>query len=134
MADSAAAEGRALTRTNLWRIFWISAVVSAVAAQEGANLQVWARLFFIGLACVLVYRGLRWALWLLGVLTVFAGLAMVFVAVMWQRLDWPNRVLLAAGGIVQVLAFVILLRAPEVRAFMDAQRARSGSGGPSSRA
>ncbi len=136
MADSPAlspaAEGRGLTRTNLWRIFWISTVVSVVAAQDTPGNAIWARLLVIGLSCLLVYRGLRWALWLLGALTVFAGLAMVLVGVLRGGLDWTNRLLFAAGGVVQVLAFVILVRAPEVRAFMDAQRARSPIGGPPS--
>jgi hypothetical protein len=128
MVDASADEGRALARTNLWRIFSISVVVSVVAARGPAGDAVWARLFVIGLACLLVYRGLRWALWLLGILTVFAGLAMVAVGIGVEGIDWTNRVLLAVGGAVQVLAFVILARAPEVRAFMAAQRARGGDG------
>jgi hypothetical protein len=114
-------EGRALVRTNLWRIFFISACVAWVAAETLAS-AAWMRLIVIGLVCLLVYRGLRWALWLLGALTVFAGLSMIAIALIRPDLHWTDRYLFAAAGVVQVLAFVILLKAPEAREFMRHQR------------
>lgn len=117
------AAGRRLARVNLWRIFAISALVTVVAASQlGAGQADVLRLVVIALCCVLVYRGHRWALWLLGLLTVGAGALMVVLSLAMPALDWTYRVVLGVLGAVQVLAFVILLKAPEVRAFMDAQR------------
>ena len=119
-------EGRSLARVNLWRIFWVSAFVTWLGAQASNQALVGAlRIVMIGLMCVLVYRGFRWALWLLGALTVLAGVLMVGVAVGKAGLEPLDRALFAVGGAVQVAAFVILLRAPAVSAFMRSQRDRS---------
>ncbi len=126
MTDAELEEGRALVRTNLWRIFWVSAIVAWLGSRSAGNLA-WLRLVAIALACLLAYRGLRWGLWLLGVLTVFAGAMMIGLALTVPGLEWTDRVLLAGGGMVQVLAFLILLNAPEVRAFMEHQRRAHGS-------
>lgn len=113
-------------RVNLWRIFWVSAVVTWLAAGAAdANLvATWGRLVIIGLCCLLVWRGSRRALWALGLFTVFAGGAMFVMALVMKGLDWTDRIVFAIAGGVQVLAFVILLKAPEVRAFMAAQKER----------
>jgi hypothetical protein len=122
--DAELAVGRALTRTNLWRIFWISAVVGLMSSSV-LGAAAWLRVALIGFVCLLVYRGLRGALWVLGLLTVFAGVMMVFTAVARPGFDWTDRVLFGVLGVVQVLAFVILLKAPEVRAFMEGQRGKT---------
>lgn len=117
------AEGRTLVRVNLWRIFWVSAVVAWVAARaEGTGSTAWLRLAAIALMCVLVYRGRRWALWMLGFFAVLAGVLMVLLALLSPKLQLFDRVLFALLGAVQVIAFVILVKAPSVRAFMAAQR------------
>jgi hypothetical protein len=121
MNDTELIEGRALVRTNLWRIFIISACVAWIASSSTGS-AAWMRLIVIGLVCLLVYRGLRWALWLLGALTLIAGLMMIGVALARPELHWTDRYLFAAAGAVQVLAFVILLKAPEARQFMQHQR------------
>lgn len=124
MTDALVADGRALTRVNLWRIFAVSAVVTWIAARApGANAALWPRLGLILLACLLVYRGYRWALWLLGFLTVLAGSMMVVLAVAKEGMHWTDRIMFGVPGAFQVLAFLILVKAPEVRAFMEAQRA-----------
>ncbi|MDB4907718.1 MAG: hypothetical protein JWO05_2502 [Gemmatimonadetes bacterium] len=119
-------EGRSLVRVNLWRIFWVSAVVTWLAAgSAGSNpVATWGRLAVIALCCVLVWRGSRRALWALGLFTVFAGAAILVIAFAMKGLDWIDRVVFAIAGGVQVLAFVILVKAPEVRAFMAAQKER----------
>jgi hypothetical protein len=121
MNDTEVIEGRGLVRTNLWRIFLISACVASLASGSTGSAS-WMRLVVIGLVCLLVYRGFRWALWLLGALSVFAGLMMIGVALTRPDLHWTDRYLFAAAGVVQVLAFVILLKAPEAREFMTHQR------------
>jgi hypothetical protein len=120
--------GRALVRTNLWRIVWVSLVVGGVAASApGARpLASAARLGLIVLTALLVYRGLRWALWLLGAMTVLAGIAMVVVAFVHPDLDWLPRALFAVGGTAQVLSFLVLVKAPEVRAYMASRRGAGG--------
>ena len=123
------ADGRALTRVNLGRIVGVAAVIAAMSSPL-LGAAAWLRLAMIALVSVLVYRGMRGALWALGVLTVFAGVGMVFVALVRGELSWTDRVLFAVLGAVQVLAFVILLKAPEVQRFMAHQRARSASGPP----
>jgi hypothetical protein len=118
-------EGRSLTRINLWRIFWVSAIVTMLAVQgnSGQNASAaWLRLAAIALLCLLVYRGLRWALWALGVFAVLAGALMVFAAVAKPEMSVATRLLFGATGALQVAAFVILVRAPAVRTFMAAQR------------
>jgi hypothetical protein len=127
MNDTELIEGRALVRTNLWRIFFISACVAWIAARSSGS-EAWMRLVVIGLVCLLVYRGLRWALWLLGALTLFAGLMMIGVALARPELHWTDRYLFAAAGVVQVLAFLILLKAPEARQFMEHQRDLAAQG------
>ena len=129
-ADDELAQGRALTRTNLWRIVWVSAVVAALSARIVGPVS-WLRLAVIALVSLLVYRGLRGALWVLGVLTVFAGAGMAVVALVRTDMRWADRLLFGGLGVVQVLAFVILLKAPEVQRFMAHQRTRAG-GGPGS--
>lgn len=116
--------GRMLVRTNLWRIVWVAVVVHMIAGgAPDANVPATvARLVMIGLTAWLVYRGLRWALWLLGALTVLAGVFMVVVALVTPALDWTLRALFAVAGAAQVFAFLVLVKAPEVRAFMQAQR------------
>jgi hypothetical protein len=122
-------EGRVLVRTNLWRIFWVSAVVTWIASGSPTSTLAgtWGRLAVIALCCLLVYNGRRWALWLLGMLTVFAGLMMVVVAFTIPEMSWTNRIIWGVSGAVQVLAFVILLKAPEVRAFMIVQGSKAKS-------
>jgi hypothetical protein len=127
MNDTELIDGRALVRTNLWRIFFISACVAWIASRSTGS-AAWMRLIVIGLVCLLVYRGLRWALWLLGALTLLAGLMMIGVALARPELHWTNRYLFAAAGVVQVLAFVILLKAPEARQFMEHQRHLAAQG------
>jgi len=121
--------GRLLVRTNLWRIFWVSAVVTWIASRSPTSTLggTWGRLAVIALCCLLVYQGRRWALWLLGLLTVFAGLMMVVVAFTIPDMSWTNRIIWGVSGAVQVLAFVILVKAPEVRAFMSAQGSKAKS-------
>ena len=121
MNDTELIEGRALVRTNLWRIFFISACVAWMGSRTGGS-ATWMRLIVIGLVSLLVYRGLRWALWLLGALTLLAGLIMIGVGLTRPELHWTDRYLFAVAGGVQVLAFLILLRAPEARQFMEHQR------------
>ncbi len=116
-------EGQALVRINLWRIFGVSAVVASLSAPS-AGASAWLRLVAIALACLLVYRGLRWALWLLGSMTILAGALMLYLALAGSAMPLADRVLFGVCGTVQVLAFVILARAPEAREFMDAQRTR----------
>jgi hypothetical protein len=127
MNDTELIEGRALVRTNLWRIFIISACVAWIASGSTGS-AAWMRLIVIGLVCFLVYRGLRWALWVLGALTLIAGLMMIGVAFARPELHWTDRYLFAAAGVVQVLAFVILLKAPEAREFMEHQRQIAAQG------
>lgn len=114
-------EGRALMRTNLWRIMWVSIVVATMSASV-LGAAAWLRVVVIGLVSVLVHRGRRGALWLLGVLTVFAGLGMVVVALGRPELDWTTRVMFGVLGAAQALSFLILAKAPEVRRFMEHQR------------
>ena len=124
-ASDSLAEGRALTRINLWRIFWVSAVVTLLAAQGHSGQDAsaaWLRLAAIGLLCLLVYRGLRWALWLLGLFAVVAGALMLYTAIANRDLSIATRFLFGATGALQVAAFVILAKAPAVRAFMASQR------------
>jgi peptidoglycan/LPS O-acetylase OafA/YrhL len=123
--SDAVVDGGALVRTNLWRIFGVSALVASVAAPSTGS-AAWLRLAAIGLACLLVYRGLRWALWLLGSMTIIAGALMVYLAVATDGMDWTYRVLFGVCGMVQVLAFLILVRAPEARQFMESQRSVPG--------
>ena len=117
-------EGRSLVRTNLWRIFWVSAVITWIASGSPSSTAAgtWGRLAVIALCCALVYRGRRWALWLLGLLTVFAGLLMVITAFTTPGLEWTNRTLWGVSGAVQVVAFVILAKATEVRSYMRAKQ------------
>lgn len=123
LTDDELAAGRALTRVNLWRIFGVSALVALLSSRSSGDTgAAWLRLLAIGLSCLLVYKGLRWALWLLGLLTVLAGAAMMVVGLMGVSLHWTDRVVFSVGGAVQVLAFLILLKAPEVRSFMEHQR------------
>ena len=125
------AEGRALARINLWRIFWVSAIVTMLAVQGDSGQDTtaaWLRLAAIALLCLLVYRGLRLALWALGVFAVLAGALMVFAAVVRPDLPVATRLLFGATGALQVAAFVILVKAPAVRAYMAAQRAARRSG------
>lgn len=122
-SEDAIADGRSLVQTNLLRIVWVSAVVAWLSAPM-LGAAAWLRLAMIVLVCVLVYRGLRGALWVLGALTVFAGVGMSVLAVIRAELHWSTRVMFAVLGAVQVLAFVILLKAPEVRRFMEHQRGR----------
>jgi hypothetical protein len=126
-ADAELSEGRALTRTNLWRIFWVSLVVGMMSASI-LGAAAWLRVLMIGLVCLLVHRGRRWALWLLGLLTVFAGVGMVVVAVVRAELHWTDRMMFGVLGAAQVLSYVILAKAPEVRRFMDHQRTRLAAG------
>lgn len=119
--DAELAEGRSLTRTNLWRIFWVAVVVASMSSSI-LGAAAWIRVALIGLVCLLVHRGRRGALWLLGALTVFAGAGMVVIAVVRGDLQWTDRVLFGVLGTAQVLSFVILLKAPEVRRFMEHQR------------
>ena len=129
--DDPLVNGKSLTRVNLWRIFAVSVIVTWIgASQPEAAATAWPRLVLIGLCCVLVYRGYRWALWVLGLLTVLAGAFMVVLAFVMADLHWTDRVLFGVLGALQVAAFVILSRAPEVRAFMAAQR--GGASTPSS--
>jgi hypothetical protein len=121
MNDTELIGGRELVRTNLWRIFLISACVASLASRSAGGAS-WMRLIVVGLVCLLVYRGFRWALWLLGALTVFAGLMMIGVALARADLHWTHRYLFAVAGAVQLFAFVILLKAPEAREFMGHQR------------
>jgi hypothetical protein len=121
------AEGRALMRTNLWRILWVSIVVATMSASV-LGATAWLRVVVIGLVSVLVHRGRRGALWLLGLLTVFAGIGMVVVALLRPELDWTVRVMFAVLGAAQALSFLILFKAPEVRRFMEHQRALAGGG------
>ncbi len=123
-------EGRSLLRVNLWRIFWVSAVVTYFASQAGADVgrSAYMRLAAIALMCVLVHRGYRGALWGLGLFTVLAGVLMVVMALTTPALQLFDRALFAVLGAVQVIAFVILVKAPAVRAFMATQRARHGGG------
>lgn len=120
-------EGRALVRVNLWRIFWVSAVVTYFASRSPAaeGIAAYLRLAAIALMCVLVYRGYRGALWGLGFFTALAGALMVVMAVTTTSLRLFDRALFGVLGGVQVLAFLILWKAPEVQEFMRAQRARS---------
>ncbi len=124
-------EGRALTRVNLWRIFWVSAMVTYFAAQSQPveASAAYLRLAAIALMCVLVYRGYRGALWGLGFFTALAGALMVIMAVSNTSLRLLDRTLFGVLGGVQVLAFLILLKAPEVKEFMRAQRERHAKGG-----
>lgn len=117
------AEGGRLARVNLWRLFAISAVVSWVGRGGPDGVAGWLRLALIGLFCVLVYRGMRWALVVLGLLTVLAGVLMVGLAFVMADMPAASRLLLGVLGVVQVSAFLILYNAPEVRAFMAARRA-----------
>lgn len=122
------AEGRALMRTNLWRILWVSIVVATMSASV-LGAAAWLRVAVIGLVSLLVHRGRRGALWLLGVLTVFAGTGMVVVALVRGELDWTTRVMFGVLGAAQALSFVILFKAPEVRRFMEHQRDLAGGSG-----
>lgn len=122
--DALVTEGRKLARTNLWRIIWVSAVVAMMSAPV-LGIAAWLRLAMISLVSVLVYRGLRVALWVLGGLTVFAGVGMVVVAAVRGDLHWTDRVLFGVLGAAQVLSFVILFKAPEVRRFMEHQRGQA---------
>jgi hypothetical protein len=115
------AEGRALMRTNLWRILWVSIVVATMSASV-LGATAWLRVAVIALVSVLVHRGRRGALWLLGLLTVFSGLGMVVVALVRPELDWTIRVMFGVLGAAQALSFLILFKAPEVRRFMEHQR------------
>lgn len=123
-------EGRSLLRVNLWRIFWVSAVVTFFAAQARAEsgTSAYLRLAAIAFMCVLVYRGYRGALWGLGFFTALAGALMVVMAFTTPALRLFDRALFAVLGAVQVIAFIILVKAPAVRAFMATQRARLGGG------
>jgi hypothetical protein len=118
-------EGRSLVRTNLWRIFWVSAVVTWIASGSASSTVAgtWGRLAVIALCCLLVYQGRHWGLWLLGLLTVFAGLLMVITAFTTPGLEWTTRTLWGVSGAVQVIAFVILAKATEVRSYMRAKQA-----------
>jgi hypothetical protein len=130
-ATAALVEGRTLMRVNLWRIFWVSAVVAFFASRAtGAGSSAWLRLGAIALMCLLVYRGLRWALWLLGAFTVLAGALMVVLAFTTPGMQLFDRALFAVLGAVQVIAFVILVKAPSVRAFMASQREPPSKAGP----
>ena len=128
--DGEVAAGRRLARVNLWRIFAISALVTGVAwsSRAGAGAMDALRLLAIAVCCVQVYRGRRWALWLLGLLTVGAGALMVALSLVLPTLDWAVRVTMGVLGAVQLLAFVILVKAPEVRAYMAARRAGTSGG------
>ena len=125
-------EGRSLVRTNLWRIFWVSAVVTLIASESPSSTVAgtWGRLAVIALCCLLVYQGRRWALRLLGLLTVFAGLLMVITAFTTPGLEWTIRTLWGVSGAVQVIAFVILAKANEVRSYMCAKQAGPAVRGP----
>ena len=130
-ATAALAEGRTLMRVNLWRIFWVSAVVAFFASRAaGTGMSAWLRLGAIALMCLLVYRGLRWALWLLGAFTVLAGALMVLLAFTTPGMQLFDRALFAVLGAVQVIAFVILVKAPSVSAFMASQRESPSRAGP----
>jgi hypothetical protein len=121
------AEGRRLTVVNLGRIGGVAALVTWIASARTdgpSTAATAARLGLIALSAALVYRGVRWALWLLGALTLGAAGMMVVIAAT-GGLSWPDAVVFAVGGLVSILAFIILLRAPEVKAFMTAQRERS---------
>lgn len=96
-----------------------------VAGSRSGN-AAWLRLAAIALMCVLVYRGRRWALWLLGFFAVLAGGFLVVLAFVTPNMSVFDRALFGVLGAVQVLAFVILVKAPSVRAFMAAQRSDAG--------
>ena len=117
--------GRRLTIVNLLRVFIIAAgitITATITAPAGSATNAnWLRLAVIALCCLLTFRGRRWALYLLGVLTAFAALLMVVIALGRPMGHWSLRVLFGGLGAVQLLAYLILLRAPEVRAFMASQ-------------
>ena len=101
----------------------------AVQGDSGQDTTAaWLRLAAIALLCLLVYRGLRLALWALGIFAVLAGALMVFAAVVRPDLPVTTRLLFGATGALQVAAFVILVKAPAVRTFMAAQRAARTKG------
>jgi hypothetical protein len=122
--DEPVSDGRTLTHVNLSRIFVVSVIVTLIGTRApDSGAANWQRLGLILLCCLLVYRGYRWALWLLGVLAVLAGGFMVVLAFGMSGMHWTDRILFGVPGALQVAAFFVLIKAPQVRAFMAAQRA-----------
>ena len=116
-------EGRHITRVNLWRLFAVSVTVTWMAVPRASS--GWLRLAAIALCCLLVYRGSRPALAGLGLLTVLAGTTLALTSLSGHATSLIGRIVGGSLGVLQVVAFVILARAPEVRAFMSEQLRRA---------
>ena len=123
MPDDIIAEGRHLARVNLWRVFAANAGVAWVASPSSGT-SAWLRLALIGFCCLLVYRGLRWALTLLGLLTFLAAVLSVVLAFAHPGMHWATRILFGGLGFASGLSYIILYQAPEIRVFMATQRER----------